>query len=337
GFWLTLPIANVTLLFKELMLGIFDINHILVVLFCVLFLASISVFLAIKLFGREEVLFGEASSFSLAWKRQNIIAKPNPGPSEALFFTMLSMGFLLYLAIPLQANDLVTGLIVTEVLIFLSLPIAFAAYLKFDLKTTFRLRTPSAGSLAATLLLFAGTFFSIGTIVYVQNQLFPIPKEFEDYIQKAMKTLYDRSFVSGFLLIAILPAVCEETTFRGVILSGMLSRFKPYTALFLNAFFFGVFHLSLHRFPGVFLIGFAAAYVVWKSGSIFTGMLLHMLCNGYMTLLFKFPHLDWLGLLEGRPSVALTTIGVVLVGLAAVVMNRASGTFRTRSSPTEPR
>src|SRR5262249_17086205 len=61
GFWLTIPVANVTLLFKELMLGEFVWNHLLVVFVSVVFLASAALFLAIHLFGREDVLFGQVS------------------------------------------------------------------------------------------------------------------------------------------------------------------------------------------------------------------------------------------------------------------------------------
>jgi len=119
SFWLTMPIANVTLLFKELMLGVFDINHVLIVFLSVSFLASVALFVAVKLFGREEVLFGEVSSFGLTLKPANIMAKPVPEQSETLFFVMVSLILLLYLGIPLQMRDLPSGLILTELLIFL--------------------------------------------------------------------------------------------------------------------------------------------------------------------------------------------------------------------------
>jgi len=327
GFWLTLPVANVTLLFKELMLGVFNPNHILVVLFSVLFLAAVAIFLAIQLFGREEVLFGETSSFGLAFRYSNIVAKSVPEPSEALFFAMISLTLLIYAGLPLQMNNLTSGLLVTELVIFLALPVGFAAYLKLDLRKTFRLSAPSMSAVLSTFLMFAGIALGIGTLSYVQESLFPLPRELVDYMDRMMRELSGQSFFRSFALIALLPAICEEVSFRGVVLSGMLSRSKPWSAILLTAFLFAVFHLSLHRFPGVFLIGLAATYLVWKSGSIFTGMLLHLLSNGYVTFVAMNPSYDWLEIAEGRPSGMLLLAGLVLIACSVFLMKR--GVTRT--------
>jgi len=323
GFWLTLPVANVTLLFKELMLGIFIPHHILIVLFSVLFLAAVAIFLAIQLFGREEVLFGETSSFGLAFRYSNIVPKIVPEPSEALFFTMIALALLIYAGLPLQMNNLITGLLITELGIFLAFPVAFAVYLKLNLRKTFRLHAPSGPAVLSTLLMFIGIALAIGTLSYLQNRLFPVPQEMIDYMDRVMKTLYGHSFAGAFVLIALLPAICEEVSFRGVVLSGMLSRSKPWSAILITAFLFAVFHLSLHRFPGVFLIGLAATYLVWKSGSIFTGMLLHMLCNGYVAFVAKYPGYDWLGIADGRPSVLLFSTGLAVVASSVVLIKRS--------------
>jgi sodium transport system permease protein len=312
GFWLTTPVANVVLLFKELMLGVLDWSHIFIVFFTMSFFASIAIFAAIQLFGREEVLFGEAASFGLSFKRSNITAKPIPVPSESLFFTMVSLALLIYVGLPLQMRDLVSGLIFTEVVLFFVFPVAFAIYLKLDLRETFRLRAPSGKSLLVTLLLFAGIVLSMSTIVYVQNQLFPFPKELLDYLQKLSQEIYSRPFWQSLALIALLPAFCEETTFRGVLFAGLLNRKKPWMAMFFTALIFGIFHLSLHRFPGVFLIGLAACFVVWISGSIFTGMLLHALCNGFVSWISVYPQYDFLGIAAEKPSF-YALMGVILI------------------------
>lgn len=322
GFWLTLPIANVTLLFKELLVGVFDLNHILIVFFICVFFAALAIFLAIQLFGREEVLFGSASSLGLSLKRANIIAKPLPDSGEAFLFTMMALAFLIYMAIPLQNKDIISGLLVTEFGIFLFLPLAFAGYLKLDFKETFRLRFPSGQHILITLMLFGAIAFTAGTILYLQNRLFPFPKELLDFMEQLAQKIYSRPFWQVFLLMAVLPAVCEETTFRGMIQSGFLTRFRPQTALVLTAAIFAAFHLSLHRFPGVFLIGLAACYLVWISGSIFPGMLLHMLSNGYVSLLVRKPEYDWFGVEGLQPSIPFALTGVVLAALAFYWGNR---------------
>jgi sodium transport system permease protein len=313
GFWLTIPVANVTLLFKELMLGVFSWNHVLFVFLSVVFLASAALYLAIKLFGREEVLFGEASSFGLSLKRSNIVAKPVPDQPEALFFCILSFALLLYVAIPLQMRSLISGLVLTELVVFLLFPLAFAVYLKLDFRQTFRLRPPSIVAIFFTVLLAAGIQLAAGTILYLQNLIFPIPKELIDSMERMLKSAQDYSFPAAFAVIALLPAICEEVTFRGMILSGLLTRSKPSVAITITAALFAVFHLSIHRFFPVFLVGLAASFVVWRSGSIFPGMLLHLINNGLITFLAAYPQYDSLGLTAMKPSAGLFVAGAALV------------------------
>ena len=321
GFWLTFPIANVVLLFKELMLGILSWPHILIVFFSMTFLASIAIFAAIKLFGREEVLFGEVSSFGLSFKRSNIVPKRVPDSSEALFFVMISLALLIYAGLPLQMRDLIPGLIFTELVIFLALPLAFAAYLKVNLRETFWLRIPSPRSILVTVILFAGIALTMSSILYIQNRLFPFPKEMLDALEKIMQPVYSRPFWQVLALIALMPAVCEEITFRGIVFSGMLTRKKAWTAMVITSLFFAVFHLSLHRFPGVFLIGLGACFVVWISGSILTGILLHALSNGFVSLIALYPQYDILGINQMRPS-PYALIGLILIAAAIFLGNK---------------
>ena len=118
-----------------------------------------------------------------------------------------------------------------------------------------------------------------------------------------------------------MPAVCEEITFRGIVFSGMLTRKKVWIAMMITSFFFAVFHLSLHRFPGVFLIGLGACFVVWISGSIWTGILLHALSNGFVSIIALYPQYDLLGINEMLPS-PYALIGVVLIAIAVLLGNR---------------
>lgn len=316
GFWLTVPVANVTLLFKELMLGVFNWNHILFVFVSVVFLASAALFLAIKLFGREDVLFGEVSSFGLSLRRSNIIPKPLPDQPEALFFCFISFALVLYVAIPFQMYSLVSGLVWTELLIFLLFPLAFAVYLKLDIQETFRLRPPTVKAVVLTLLMAIGFQFAAGTILYVQNLLFPIPQELLDSMERMLKTAQNYSFPAAFTVIALLPAICEEMTFRGMILSGLLTRSKPSVAILVTAVLFAAFHLSIHRFFPVFLIGLGASFIVWRSGSIFTGMLLHLINNGLITTLAEYPSYDYLGLTQMKPSIGYFAAGAVLIAIS---------------------
>jgi sodium transport system permease protein len=320
GFWVTVPIANVVLLYKELMIGVFRLDHIIAVFLCTAFFAGAALFAAVKLFGREEVLFGEASSLGLSFRRSNFPSRNVPEPSESMFYVMLAMICLLYIAIPLQARNLPIGLIVTEVGFFLALPVGLAHYLKLNLKTTFSLRAPTPSSLIAALLFALGVLLAAGTIMYVQNQFLPMPQKALEALEKMMKATQQYPLPLILLLVAVMPAICEEMAFRGFILSGLSSKFKPFAAMAATAAFFAAFHLSLYRFLPTFLIGLAACYLVWRSRSIVAGMILHMVNNATITILSNYPQLDTFGVSQMKPSLPLFIAGIASVAAAVFLL-----------------
>src|SRR5262249_53539491 len=153
----------------------------------------------------------------LTLRRANMAPKPVPEQSEVLFFCLIALAMLIYGGLPLQMWNMIPGLVLTELIIFLFLPLAFALYLKLDLRKTFRLRSPSPKSIFLTLLLFAGIQLSIGTIQYLQNLFLPMPQELGAYMEKLMKAENGKSFFAVFAVIALLPAICEEAMFRGLV------------------------------------------------------------------------------------------------------------------------
>jgi membrane protease YdiL (CAAX protease family) len=94
-----------------------------------------------------------------------------------------------------------------------------------------------------------------------------------------------------------------------------LKRTKPLAAMIATAAFFAAFHLSLYRFVPTFLIGLAASFLVWRSRSIFVGMLLHFLNNGSVAFLNNYPQYDVLGLEQLKPSFPMFFGGLACVTL----------------------
>lgn len=107
----------------------------------------------------------------------------------------------------------------------------------------------------------------------------------------------------GFLLIAILvcalPALFEELIFRGIVLQGLASRYRPTVAILLSALAFSLTHMSPAQTAHQFVIGVALGYIVLATKSIWSGVLLHF-CNNLWALLMEiipakyltFPWLD---------------------------------------------
>lgn len=88
-----------------------------------------------------------------------------------------------------------------------------------------------------------------------------------------------------FLLVfaAILPAICEELLFRGLLMESLLSMGDG-TAVFLSGLLFALMHGSVEGLPVHLLMGFVLGFAVLKTGSLRSGILLHFLYNALLLL-----------------------------------------------------
>src|SRR6185437_8060702 len=77
----------------------------------------------------------------------------------------------------------------------------------------------------------------------------------------------------ALVVFAFLPAVCEELTFRGFILTGLQRRFRPRTAVLLSSFLFSLMQMNVFQFVPTFLVGVILAYLTTRCGSILPAIL----------------------------------------------------------------
>ncbi len=82
------------------------------------------------------------------------------------------------------------------------------------------------------------------------------------------------------LVVAALPAVCEELAFRGFILSGFYRPGHKWRAIVLGAVMFGLVHGMFQRTLVAGMVGVAIGFLAVQSGSILPGMLFHVIHNG---------------------------------------------------------
>ncbi|MBP5404830.1 MAG: CPBP family intramembrane metalloprotease [Clostridia bacterium] len=88
-----------------------------------------------------------------------------------------------------------------------------------------------------------------------------------------------------FFITAALPAVFEEFTHRGVLLSGLEDRGSEYTAVILSALLFGLMHENPAQMIYATFGGILFALVVLKTGSILPAMVAHFANNAVAVFL----------------------------------------------------
>lgn len=86
------------------------------------------------------------------------------------------------------------------------------------------------------------------------------------------------SIVLLFISLAIVPALCEEFLFRGVMLKNLMPYGKT-TAVFVSALLFALMHQNFYQFFYTFIAGLVLGYVFLLTGSIWCGVLIHFINN----------------------------------------------------------
>lgn len=85
--------------------------------------------------------------------------------------------------------------------------------------------------------------------------------------------------VKWIAFTALLPAIFEELTHRGLALDALFDRGNEVEAVLLSALLFAAMHTNIVQFLYAFVGGCILGYVVVKSGSIFPAMVLHFFNN----------------------------------------------------------
>ena len=109
---------------------------------------------------------------------------------------------------------------------------------------------------------------------------------FENEIGNFVTGIVDSSYIILLLLIAVLPAITEEITIRGVVLSGYEDK-NIYLSCAITGLLFGIMHLDPQQFLYAAVLGFVLALVVRITNSIFASALIHFLINGTSITLQK--------------------------------------------------
>ena len=76
----------------------------------------------------------------------------------------------------------------------------------------------------------------------------------------------------------LLPAFLEEFVFRGILMQS-LRRFGDGFAVVISAVIFAAAHGNLMVFPIAFVVGMCIGYFVIRTGSLWTGIIVHLLYN----------------------------------------------------------
>lgn len=204
--------------------------------------------------------------------------------------TVLIVFYIVYANVDTSAlttlqKDILTTSIIQIVIIFLIPTIIYTITKKQSVKRTFRDFNYSVTSIKVIFYSFiigiACYFLNIIVASFFSN----IIRLFGYETMPAYATASGESidsigqFITNLVLVAVLPAICEETAHRGLLLGG-LSRMGLKRAVLISSLLFGLMHLNVNQFFYATVLGFLMAVAVIISRSIFPAMIIHFCNNG---------------------------------------------------------
>lgn len=109
---------------------------------------------------------------------------------------------------------------------------------------------------------------------------------------------------------AIMPALLEEFALRGVIMQPM-RKYGMAFAIICSSVIFGIMHGNLIQAPFAFVVGLGLAFFAIKCDSLWIGVIIHMLNNGYSVIM---------SFLETQiAEKTLDTVNYIVVGTVALL------------------
>ena len=278
------PIANICLLIKDVLVFKFHPVLIALVFLSNLLYAGIAVYFLSKIYRSERILFGEGGSgVQFFESRKNIKKGTMPTPPEAFIVFLFMIILMFYLGTVLSLRSAFTGTIIMQ-FVYVALTLFALWYIRADMRAVYALRAPHRGRMfAGGVLLGIGAFALAQLTGYWLSRL--LPSSMEAVGDQFDQILSGVPFIQVFLAVAVIPAICEELVFRGYFYTAFAGKMKALSAVLLTTFLFALFHWSMIRFLPVFFIGLLCTWARHQSGSIFPAMLIHFINNGTVLVL----------------------------------------------------
>ena len=107
-------------------------------------------------------------------------------------------------------------------------------------------------------------------------------------------TIAATSFTWMIVSAGIIAPVLEELVFRGILFGNYRAGIGTWPAIIVSAAIFGLMHYNLVQFVYAFLMGIFFAYLLEKTGEMWTCILAHMGANIFSVLMTQFGISRWM-------------------------------------------
>lgn len=126
----------------------------------------------------------------------------------------------------------------------------------------------------------------IGEVNIALDKVLPPPSWFWELFNKIFEN--DYGIYGAILKVVIMAPVIEEMIFRGVIMHGLMRNNSKFTAIFVSALLFALFHLNPWQFPATFVLGIVLGILMLRTRNIYLCILGHAINNGLVLISIQY-------------------------------------------------
>jgi len=152
-------------------------------------------------------------------------------------------------------------------------------------------------------------------------------KDNDRQVEAFLKVHHPFDPVINVLIMAAVPAFCEELCFRGALQRIMIQICKrPLTGILVSAFLFSFFHFQFEGFLSRMFLGVLLGAAYWYSGSLWVSIVAHFFFNAMQIVAVMYTP----GVVAKNPSIPLLFVLlslVIVVGLLSSMRSRSTTTY----------
>ncbi|MEC8557486.1 MAG: ABC transporter permease subunit/CPBP intramembrane protease [Planctomycetota bacterium] len=241
---------------------------------------------AIRQFESESVMFAGSERWNLRlWVHHLWRAREDTAtPPEAILCGIIIIVALFFGRIMAGAGTptwlfIVQSTIVVQVGLILTPCLLMATLLTRSVRKSLRIHRPQTSHVLAAIALGFCMHPSYMLLAEAVTQIYQVGDDTKAALSGFEGIVTSAPLWGVICVFALLPALCEETVFRGFIFGGLLRQKGVLRAIIVSALFFGFVHPVLQQSISACFMGVLLGFIAWRTGGIICTVIIHAINN----------------------------------------------------------
>jgi sodium transport system permease protein len=324
-----IPVTGAVLLARALIEGQYreSLIHAPIVFAVTVICCLLAVRWAVRQFESESVMFRESERFQWSmwfrqiWRDRAATATANEALlCGVIILVALFFGRLTFTSQQMDWASISRSTVAIQLGMILAPCLVMATFMTASVRRALRLEASHPFDLSIALVLgltLHPAYMLLSAAIQHEFQLGADTRELLVYVDSLIAAA---PLWSVLLILAVIPAICEELAFRGFIFGGLIRQNGVLRAILVSSIFFGLSHGVLQQTIGATIMGLVLGLIAWRTGGVLCGIVLHMTHNSLTMIVAragKAPEsvpsqLDWILQTTSEGGLGYSDLWVVL-------------------------